>query len=108
LYAPPQTTTASHAIVKGSSGSDVRGSAERAGDEEDLNEDRRVPDHLDVVAASQLTTGMRCARSGAEDDADRERARDADARNLERLLQALPEVGQVIPDELPVEVRREH
>jgi hypothetical protein len=39
----------------------------------------------------------------AEDDPDHRRAGDADGGDLERVLQPLPELGQVVADELPVD-----
>jgi hypothetical protein len=83
----------------------VREVRQRAGDEEDLHEDRRIADDLDVDRRQPADHRDAVRAGGAERHADRERAGDADAGDLERLLQPLPEVGEVRPDEVPVEAR---
>ena len=62
------------------------------GDEEDLDEDRRVPEDLHVDRGQPVRHRDLVRARGTEDDADRERAGDPDRRDLEGLLEAQPEV----------------
>jgi hypothetical protein len=53
-----------------------------AGDEEDLDEDGRVADDLDVDRRELADDGDPVGARGAEDDSDRQRAADADPATL--------------------------
>src|SRR5881397_3816813 len=76
---------------------------QRARDEEDLDEDWRVADHLDVDRRDPADDGDAMGAGRTEQDPDRERAGDADPRDLQRLFEPVPEVRDVLPDEVPVE-----
>ena len=53
-------------------------------EEEDLDEDRRVPDHLDVDRGELADDRDAVGARGAEDEPDQERADDRDRRDLQR------------------------
>jgi hypothetical protein len=87
LNAPPQIVTERQAVVE----------------EEDLDEDRRVADHLDIERGELADERDARSARGAEHDPDRECAADPDARDLERALEAAGELRDVLADERPVE-----
>jgi hypothetical protein len=96
LNAPPQSITESQATVKGSN---TRPNCEE--DEEDLDEDRRVPDHLDVHGRELAHDRDPVGTSGAENGADEEGADDRDRGHIERAAERGREFVGVVLDERP-------
>ncbi len=70
-------------------------------EEEDLDEDRRVPDHLDVDRRELADHGYAMRPGRAEDEPDDERTGDRDRRHPERPLEAGKELVEVLLDERP-------
>ena len=70
-------------------------------EQEDLDEDRRVADHLDVDGGELADDRDAVRARGAERDPDHERAGDRDRRDLERVDEPVRELVAVLGDEPP-------
>ena len=84
------------------------GLRQREEEHEDLDENRRVPDDLDVGGGELADDGDAIGARGAEHDADRGRAGDRDDRDLERVDQRVEELTPVLRDERPEVVDGQH
>ena len=72
-------------------------------EQEDLHEDRRVANHLDVDRGELAHDRDPVRARRSEDEADRRRAGDSDRGHLERELETFGERIAVVPDDRPVE-----
>ena len=75
--------------------------------QEDLDEDRRAADHLDVHGGELAHDRDSVGARGAERYPDRIRADNRDRRDLDRVDEAVPELVAVVGDEPPEVVGRE-
>ena len=80
---------------------------QREEEEDDLDEDRRVADDLDVDAAELAQHGDAVGADRAEHEPDRRREDDPDHRDLHRPPEPLGEGTAVVPDHGPVEAGEE-